>query len=86
MQEYIAKDSISKEILNSAKLLQAVEVNALILGENGVGKKSLAKYILPQSEIYEAKNLQKDIVDDVLTLQNEAIIIDKINAEINGLF
>ena len=79
MQEYIAKDSISKEILNSAKLLQAVEVNALILGENGVGKKSLAKYILPQSEIYEAKNLQKDIVDDVLTLQNEAIIIDKIN-------
>jgi transcriptional regulator with PAS, ATPase and Fis domain len=79
MQEYIAKDSISKEILNSAKLLQAVEVNALILGENGVGKKSLAKYILPQSEIYDAKSLQKDIMDDVLTLQNEAIIIDKIN-------
>jgi len=79
MQEYIAKDSISKEILNSAKLLQAVEVNALILGESGVGKKSLAKYILPQSEIYEAKNLQKDIADDVLTLQNEAIIVDKIN-------
>ena len=45
MQEYIALDSISKEILNSAKLLQSVEVNALILGENGVGKKSLAKYI-----------------------------------------
>ena len=44
MQEYIAKDSISKEILNSAKLLQAVGVNALILGEMGVGKKSLAKY------------------------------------------
>ena len=79
MQEYIAKDSISKEILNSAKLLQAVEVNALILGESGVGKKSLAKYILPQSEIYGAKNLQKDIADDVLTLQNEAIIVDKIN-------
>ena len=79
MQEYIAKDSISKEILNSAKLLQAVSVNALILGEVGVGKKSLAKYILQQSEIYEAKNLQKDISDDVLTIQNEAIIIDKIN-------
>lgn len=79
MQEYIAKDSISKEILNSAKLLQAVEVNALILGENGVGKKSLAKYILPRSEIYEAKNLQKDIADEVLLLQNEAIIVDKIN-------
>ena len=79
MQEYIAKDGISKEILNSAKLLQAVEVNALILGESGVGKKSLAKYILPNSDIYEAKNLQRDISDDVLHLQNEAIIIDKIN-------
>ena len=79
MQEYIAKDSISKEILNSAKLLQAVEVNALILGGAGVGKKSLAKYILPNSEIYQAKDLQKDISDDIVTLQNQAIIIDKIN-------
>ena len=78
MQEYIAKDSISKEILNSAKLLQAVGVNALILGEVGVGKKSLAKYILPQSEIYEAKQLQKDIADDVLSLNNDAIIVDKL--------
>ncbi|BAK69897.1 helix-turn-helix domain-containing protein [Aliarcobacter butzleri] len=79
MQEYIALDSISKEILNSAKLLQSVEVNALILGENGVGKKSLAKYILPNSKIYEAKALQKDIIDNILTLQNESIIIDKVN-------
>uniref|UniRef100_UPI0040487E5D Fis family transcriptional regulator n=1 Tax=Aliarcobacter sp. TaxID=2321116 RepID=UPI0040487E5D len=79
MQEYIAKDSISKEILNSAKLLQAVEVNALILGQSGVGKKSLAKYILPNSEIYEGKELQKDIIDDVILLQNQAIIIDKLH-------
>jgi len=79
MQEYIAKDSISKEILNSAKLLQSVEVNALILGENGVGKKSLAKYILPNSEIYDAKNLQKDIIDGAVILQNQGIIIDKIH-------
>ncbi|KLD98603.1 helix-turn-helix domain-containing protein [Aliarcobacter butzleri] len=79
MQEYIALDSISKEILNSAKLLQSVEVNALILGENGVGKKSLAKYILPNSKIYEAKALQKDIIDNILTLQNESIIIDRVN-------
>jgi DNA-binding NtrC family response regulator len=79
MQNFIAEDGISKEILNSAKLLQAVEVNALILGNAGTGKKSLAKYILPNSEIYEAKDLQRDINDDILTLQNKAIIIDKIN-------
>lgn len=79
MQEYIAKDSISKEILNSAKLLQAVEVNALILGGSGVGKKSLAKYILPNSEIYQAKDLQKDIKDDLVILQSRAVIVDKIH-------
>ncbi|MBU0925555.1 Fis family transcriptional regulator, partial [bacterium] len=79
MQEYIAKDSISKEILNSAKLLQAVEVNALILGGSGVGKKSLAKYILPNSEVYQAKDLQKDIIDDMVALQSRAIIVDKIH-------
>ena len=79
MQDFIAEDGISKEILNSAKLLQAVEVNALILGESGVGKKSLAKYILPNSDVYDAKDLQKDIIDDIVILQNRAIIIDKIN-------
>ena len=73
------KVKLIKEILNSAKLLQAVEVNALILGESGVGKKSLAKYILPNSDVYDAKDLQKDIIDDIVILQNRAIIIDKIN-------
>ncbi len=79
MEDYIALDEISKEILNSAKLLQAVDVNALILGEPGVGKKALASFILPTSKIYNAKDLQKDIQDEVLTLSNEAIIIDKIH-------
>lgn len=78
MQEYIAQDEISKEILNSAKLLQAVNVNALIIGSNGVGKKSLAKYILPKSQIFDAKALQQDIIDEVITIKNDAIIIDKI--------
>lgn len=65
--------------LNWAELLQAVQVNALILGDAGTGKKSLAKYILPNSNIYNAKDLEKDISDDVLAIQNEAIIIDKIH-------
>lgn len=40
MKEYIAVSKNSKEILNSAHLLQSVEVNALILGDIGVGKKN----------------------------------------------
>ncbi|MFA9373056.1 MAG: Fis family transcriptional regulator [Poseidonibacter sp.] len=79
MSEYIAQDEVSKEILNSARLLQAVNVNALITGSMGVGKKALAKFILPHSEIFEAKSLQQDIIDDVLNIQNDAIIIDKIH-------
>jgi DNA-binding NtrC family response regulator len=86
MQDYIAQDEISKEILNSAKLLQAVNVHALIIGTPGVGKKSLASYILPNSKIYNAKILQQDIQDEIINIQDEiiniqddAIIIDKIH-------
>lgn len=42
MQDFIAEDGISKEILNSAKLLQAVQSNALILGNAGTGKKIIS--------------------------------------------
>ena len=78
MQEYIAIDDISKEILNSAKLLQAVEVNALIVGNKGTGKKSLAKFILPNNEIFEAKTFQKDISNNMIIVENKSIIINKI--------
>lgn len=79
MENYIAISKNSKEILNSAHLLQSVEVNALISGEAGVGKKSLAKYILPDASIFKAKNLQQDIADNIINLQNCSIIIDKID-------
>ncbi len=78
MENYIAISKNSKEILNSAQLLQSVKVNALISGEPGVGKKSLSKYIVPEAMIFKAKNLQQDIVDNIINLKNCSIIIDKI--------
>ena len=78
MEEYIAISKNSKEILNSAHLLQSVQVNALISGEPGVGKKSLAQYIVPKAPVFKAKNLQQDISDGIINLQNCSIIIDKI--------
>lgn len=78
MNDYIAISKNSKEILNSAHLLQSVEVNALISGQAGVGKKSISEYIVPKAPIYKAKNLQQDIIDNVINLQSCSIIIDKI--------
>ncbi len=78
MQEYIAAAPASKEILNSATLLKSLGVNALISGSSGTGKKTLASYILPNTTIYSAKELQQDISDNILSLSNQSIIIDKI--------
>lgn len=78
MQDYIAISKNSKEILNSAHLLQSVEVNALIMGQSGVGKKSLAQYILPQAPLYKAKTLQEDIANNLINLKESSIIIDQI--------
>ena len=43
---YIAKSRASMEALKSANLLKSVTINALILGESGVGKHTLAKHII----------------------------------------
>ncbi len=43
---YIAKSRASIEALKSANLLKSVAINALILGERGVGKLTLAQHIV----------------------------------------
>lgn len=78
MQEFIAKSNIMKEIKNSADLLKHLDVNVLIKGSSGVGKKSLARYIKETANLYPAKILQKDIQDKVLGLTNTSIIIENI--------
>ena len=46
---YIAKSRASREALKSANLLKSLNLNVIITGEPGVGKKSLAKYIYEDS-------------------------------------
>lgn len=79
MQEFIAVSEISKEIKNSAELLKSLDINALITGQRGVGKKSLAKYITQDSNIYNAKTLQNDITDNVISISNCTVIIENID-------
>jgi len=56
---YIAKSRASQEALKSANLLKSLNINALILGEHGVGKETLAKFILPDSVVVDGNNLQE---------------------------
>jgi len=85
--KFIAKSAISKEILNSAMILKTLTVNALIIGDTGTGKKILAKTIVPNAQIFNANELQNDIHDNVLTLNNETIILDRIEdiTDVNSL-
>lgn len=75
---YIARSRASKEALKSANLLKSLNINALILGEEGVGKEALCTYILPNSQIINAENTQELI--GYISTQDSVIIknFDKI--------
>ena len=53
---YITASSSSAQAYKTATLLKTLSVNALITGEIGVGKKSLAEYILPDASAIDASN------------------------------
>lgn len=78
MQDFIAVSTITKEIKNSADLLKTLDINALITGDTGVGKKALASYIAKDAQIYDAKELQNDIADKIINVTDKTIIVDKI--------
>ncbi len=71
---YIAKSRASKEALKSANLLKSLNLNVLITGEAGVGKKSLARYIYEEAPIVDglsASELLKAVeANDRLIIKN----------------
>ena len=73
---FIAKSKASKEALKTATLLKNLSINAVIRGEKGVGKKSLAKYIVPEANIVPARQTQE--VFSILEQKNSKIIITDI--------
>jgi len=56
---YIAKSRASLEALKSANLLKSLNINALILGESGTGKQTLAKFILPDAPVVDGADLNE---------------------------
>ncbi len=71
---FITACDASKEAYKTATLLKTLRVNALITGEIGVGKESLASYILPDASILDASRFDELLA--TLESTNEIIIIN----------
>ncbi len=52
---FLTASAASKEAYKTANLLKSLSVNALIGGEHGTGKATLARYILPESPQFDAR-------------------------------
>ncbi len=69
---FIAKSPSSREVLKSANLLKGLNVNALIEGEGGTGKVTLARYILPEAKVIDNDHLSEL---EKLSTQESTIIL-----------
>ena len=59
---FITASSASLQAKKTASLLKTLSVNALIMGESGVGKRALASFILPDTSIVDASNFDELLV------------------------
>ena len=59
---FITKSDASKEAFKTATLLKTLSVSSLITGEIGVGKKSLASYILPDAPVVDASKFEELLI------------------------
>ena len=86
---FIAESNASKEAFKTATLLKTLNVNSLITGETGVGKRSLAQYILPNTPAIDASkfdelltalaSVNQIIITNLHSSPNLKTVIDTIN-------
>ncbi len=69
---FLTASPSSVEAFKTANLLKGLEVNAVILGEKGTGKLTLARYILPQAPVIDAGRF--DELLDAIESHSEVII------------
>jgi len=75
MEKFIALSNPSKKVLQVARMSSTLPVNVLILGEIGVGKKLLANEILPNSQSFKARELEKLILNYKINLEEYSSLI-----------
>ena len=86
MEKFIAKSEASKKVLKIAQMSSELPVNVLILGQAGVGRKLLANEVLPTAQTFEARELEKLIIDKTIDLKEySSIIVYDINKVLNKL-
>jgi len=68
---FVTESEASYQAFKTATLLKTLSVNALIMGELGVGKRSLASFILPEASIVDASNFEELLV----TLESSSEVI-----------
>ena len=75
---FITLSNASKEAFKTATLLKTLNVNSLITGEDGVGKKSLASYILPNATMVDASDFDESLT--TLNSTNQIILTNLHNS------
>lgn len=84
MKKFIAKSEESKKILNIVQVSSSLPINVLIRGEAGVGKKLLAKEILPNAISMDGKFLESVIINNSVNIdQYKELIITDIHQVLN---
>jgi DNA-binding NtrC family response regulator len=71
---FITASEASSQAFKTATLLKSLTINALIMGENGVGKRTLASFILPNATAINASNYEELL--QTIESSDEIIIID----------
>ena len=73
---FITASEASFQAKKTATLLKTLTVNALIMGEVGVGKESLARFILPDAPVIDAANFEELLVAIESSMELVIINID----------
>ncbi|WP_304543120.1 Fis family transcriptional regulator [Sulfurimonas microaerophilic] len=85
---FVTASEASSQAFKTATLLKSLTINALIMGENGVGKRTLASFILPNATAINGSNYEEllqamessneIIITDIDTFPNIKLLIDTI--------
>ncbi|MGD9969330.1 MAG: helix-turn-helix domain-containing protein [Sulfuricurvum sp.] len=73
---FLTASNASVEAFKTANLLKGLNVNAVIFGEKGTGKLTLARYILPHAPVIDATHFD-ELLDAIES--NREIIIHKLD-------